>query len=361
MPSSARTIATLSPQEIHAFLEDCCRDVRRVGPAGFARWLERRVAHWQRDPVFAQRCRIRDLRSAHPRLTELETQRRQAQELDRQTPQFERLAEVQEQLLRTAKAIAGLSRVAGRAEKLAAFQKRRAHLLEEEAALIAASPPRRHLLAVQAELRHYRDQIGLSAEEANLIRLLRASGRRSGQRGREFEERTQVALKQHFPGADLLPGVTLGATDTEIDTLVVLPGPEVVAVVESKRNPNDLAHGARLRQANLEWLQGAFKESYRNRHYPEGLFTRADHRGYHFTPASFTRAELWLVSRRGPLWGMSSAALSRLAYRVSVDERPDPERLRRWCQKLTSDWETPDLLRAYARDSHLARRLLLVE
>ena len=56
----------------------------------------------------------------------------------------------------------------------------------------------------------------------------------------------------------------------------------------------------------------------------------------------------------GTMWGVSSAALARIGFRVATDERWEPDsdaylgKLRRWCQSLAEVIETPDVLRLYA-------------
>ena len=79
-------------------------------------------------------------------------------------------------------------------------------------------------------------------------------------------------------------GVTLGAAGTELDQVIVrLPSRaerpvEVLAVVEVKRNLNDLAHGFRRRQDDLAWLTGHTANydprRYRTRQFPTGHFDK---------------------------------------------------------------------------------------
>lgn len=188
----------------------------------------------------------------------------------------------------------------------------------------------------------------------------------------------------------VLRGVTLGAARMEIDGLVVResagPGEplEVLAMVETKRNLNDLAHGFRHRQENLAWLTGDAAgyrpEMYRTRVFTSGHFDRpAVHRQqgreFLFTRDSFRifRRDsassqffdsLYLITRPGPMWGLSGAALNRLSHRISTDPRWDlenpesMERLLNWCRRLTHPIETPDVLRMYASTESRARQIL---
>lgn len=190
----------------------------------------------------------------------------------------------------------------------------------------------------------------------------------------------------------VLQGVTLGAARMEIDQLLVRCSGdadepvEVLALVEVKRNVNDLAHGFGLRQENLAWLTGDEArydpEAYRTSSFPEGRFDRAIHESggerYVFDAGSFRRFRpdpatgllldgLYLVTRPGAIWGVASAALARIAYRVSTDERWAPEneaylrKLLEWCRSLAHGVETPDVLRTYAAAQDRAQQLLLLE
>jgi len=160
----------------------------------------------------------------------------------------------------------------------------------------------------------------------------------------------------------------------------------VLALVEAKRNPNDLGHGFRRRQENLAWLTGDEAgydpAAYRTRRFPSGHFDRAavherDGERHVLSRESFRRFardpgtgmfldHLYLVTRPGAVWGLGAAALSRIAHRVATDERWEPEsdaylrRLLRWCRSLAHEVETPDVLRLYAAGEARARQLLLV-
>jgi hypothetical protein len=69
---------TRGARDLRRLLREQTCDVRTLDLAGFRRWLAGHRAHWQRDAVFVQRARIRDLRRAHPRLRALEEEPRQA-------------------------------------------------------------------------------------------------------------------------------------------------------------------------------------------------------------------------------------------------------------------------------------------
>ncbi len=385
------------------------RDVRALDADGFRRWLDAHLARWSRDPLFAARVAVRDVRRANPRVRELERDRLRAAEADVTSPHGRRLRELARELANARKAIDGLTaaldaadgvKLAKLREKLAAYQLRR-HALEIDAeSLTAASPERRALLAVEAELRAVRTACGLDAADAAVAQLHAARGRNAGRSGERFEQLAARLLERHVApelaggdrdGVRVLTGVTLGAARTELDAVVVRTPPgcgpvDVLAVAEAKRNANDLAHGFRQRQENLAWLTDATTgfdpAAYRTRPFPRGRFDRpAVHveggEPFTFAPASFARftpdaatgrflSRLYLVTRPVPLWGVSSAALSRLVARVASDERFDPDdagylaTLRDWCRSLTSETEAADVLRLYAADEGWAGRVVLV-
>ena len=150
---------------------------------------------------------------------------------------------------------------------------------------------------------------------------------------------------------------------------------------------NDLAHGFRRRQNDLDWLTGDTVRydaaTHRTRRFPTGHFDRdAVHRHegetFVFSRRSFHRfrrdpstghylSRVDFITRLGPVWGLSSAALSRIAARIASDERWEPaeaasvRRLFQWCRSLAEPIETPDILRLYGATPRLARQLLFVE
>ncbi len=396
-------------RELARLLREDNRDLRGLDLPAFRLWLDNHLARWQNDPVFAQRTRIRDLRRAHPRLRLLEQEQRRAAAADAASAVFPRLERLSRELIDTDRALSGLaaalqeaepSRRPALQEKFDAFQGRRQALQEEQERLTASSPQRQALLQADEQLHQYRSSIGIEQEEAELERLLRQQGRRSGRAGGSFEE-LALRLTREVIVPDLvrggaaaclriLRGVTLGAARTEFDQLVIRPGRgggpvEVLALVEAKRNINDLAHGFRQRQENLAWLTGSTGSyepaAYRTRHFRSGhfdreaiheqdgerfLFSRESFHRFHRDPAGLYLPRLYFITRVGLLWGVSAAALSRIQFRVATEERWDPgddtylRRLLGWCRSLVETLETPDVLRLYARARGRGRQVLLV-
>jgi hypothetical protein len=394
------------------FAEENDADVRGLEPPGFGRWLERQLARWRRQPDLRQRSRIRDLRRANPRVARLEAELREATGRDERSACFARLEQVEKALRDTAKAVSGLRGALAEAEpekaislrrKLDGFVAERERLRREQAELERASPERREARRVREELERLRREVGLDREEARLRALLEERGQRSGRSGAAFEVQALELTRRHLVPelahavglADgrvhVLTRVTLGAARVELDQVVVRAPAhaapvEVLGVVEVKRNVNDVARGFRLRQENLAWLTGAETgydaQRYRTRRYTTGRFDRgAVHRqdgvDYVFTTESFRRfaAEpctgapldgLCFVTRAGPLWGLDSAALGRVAFRVATDEawQPDDEaylgRLLQWCRSLAAELEAPDVVRRYAAAGAAAERFLIV-
>lgn len=402
--------------ELRRLLEERTSDVRMLGMGGFREWLARRLGRWERDPVFAQRARIHDLRRSHPRLRALEDVERRARAADEASPEFARLSAIETELRGADQAIDGLTAAVERAEpderarlqaKLDGFVARRRSLREEEAALTEGSEERQALIRASAGLDELREEIGLAREEARLRELMTAQGRRSGRSGAAFEDVALAVVEGHIvpevlrDGGDaddarpvrILRGVKLGAARTEIDLLVIREAAnpnepvEVLAMIEAKRNLNDLGHGFRQRQENLAWLTGDEagydSAAYRTRHFASGHFDRpAVHeeggRSHAFTRASFRRFQrdpatgaflrgLYLVTRPADVVGLGAAALSRIAHRIATDERRDASddayltRLLRWSQTLAEPIETPDVLRLYAATEPTARQILLID
>jgi hypothetical protein len=389
-------------------------DLRQLDVEGFRRWLTHELPRWQADPAFAQRARIRDLRRAHPELRDLERTYRRAVAEDEASAPSARLRQMEEELANTDKALIGLSAALARAapekksplqRKLAGFQARQELLRERYARASEASPARQILLQVHAELQRLRGTLGLEEEEARLSELLLSQGQRSGHTGQSFEQLALTLTRRHIvpdllgrggeaaaQRIQVLRGVTLGAARSEFDQLVIRrplsPGRpvEVLAMVEVKRNPNDLAHGFRLRQENLAWLTGDAAHydpgQYRTRYFSSGHFDReAVHEEagerFVFARGSFRRfrrepksgaflKRLYFITRTGTLNGVAAAALSRIRHRVATDERWQPESdaylraLLHWCQSLAEPLEAPEVLRLYCSTTARAQHVLVV-
>lgn len=326
-----------------------------MGLDAFAAWLRRRVRRWSEQPVFRQRVRIRQLRCSFPGLLEAETEWRRALKRDLAGALHGRLQQLEESLRGVDKAVKGLA-VAGRPEKLAAFRDRQRQLRDELAALVAVCPERQEREHARERWEAIRRASGLDKEEEALRGLLRESGRGSGSRGKAFERAAyDFARKKLAPRlgvTDIFKGMTFKGPDTELDMLLARADGThavVLAVIEAKRNANDLAHGYRQRRRNLRWLSGDAKAQ-ATTYYRSGFFDRPYlHEGLVFDSSSFRNTSLFFLTRPGWIWGMSSQTFSRLSHRVATDVRFcwDPEyieSLRAWTVGLTGSLETPDLL-----------------
>jgi len=397
------------PDALRRLVAERTFDLRSLDLAGFRRWLDLHLPYWQADAVFAQRARIRDLRTAHPELDRLKRTMRRAERADAANPKAARLGEVEKALRNAGKAIAGLTAAFERADdhsrpaleaKRESFQYRARILEQEWAELARGSPERQSLLRAAADYDRLRAVIGLDQEEARLRTLLTEKGRRAGDAGEQFAERARAITLRHIVpgvGADgcdvrVLSSVRLGTAGVELDFVVVRrpPGPpepvEVLAIVEAKRNINDLAHGFVRRQVDLIWLTvdtGAYDPAtQRTGHFTSGHFDRPgvhwqDGQAFLFRPESFRRfareagtgfflGRLYLVTRPGPIWGVSSAALAQISFRAAtdVDWNPDDDdyltRFHNWCRSLARSVETPYVLSLYMADAARCRQLLVV-
>jgi len=381
-------------------------DVRALDPVGFRGWLHALLTRWQTDPVFTQRTVIRDLRRTHPDLLRLESDYRRAVAADEAGEVATRIRELDRELTGIGKAVTGLTAALAAARdtglvatKLADFRSKQSVLLAERTDLVRGSPARQALLAAGAELASVREATGLARAEAELARRLTRRGRAAGHAGESFEQVVASSavglLARDFSAAGpirVLRRVRLGAARAEFDLLVVrAPGHateavEVLAAVEAKRNINDLAHGFRRRQEDLAWVtndpKGYDPDLTRTRHFPTGRFDRpAEHREdgetHLFAPGSFHRFRrdpaaglfldgLYLVSRSGPIRGLSSAALARIADRVATDPGWAPDdwaylnRLFAWVRDQAGPVETPDVLRTYCSREPWARQVVLL-
>lgn len=393
---------------LRRLLDHHLHDLRELDVARFPAWLEPHLERWRRQPAFALREEIRDRRRAHPDLLALERERRAAREAYRASALHDAIEEARRELRGAENAVAGIRHALRSAdpeeaprlrEKLDGFLARVDELRARIATLTDRSPERRALVALDRRIDSTRAGLGLDELEARLAKLHRSAGRSSGRGGRDFEAEAvdavrELVLPELGDGGgpiELLRGVTLGAARTEIDQLLVRPAPdpeapaEVLALVEAKRNVNDIPFGLSRRLENLAWLAGHAPgydpEAYRTATSPTGHFAGvATHsergRRHRFARDSFRRflpdlearrlpAGLYLVTRPGTLWGIGGAGLARIAHRVSTDESLDLEDpaylagLLEWCQGLTHEVEAPEVLRSFVAEG-VGERVMLV-
>lgn len=401
-----------SQEALQSLLSERSCNLRSRHLANFRDWLAPLLAQWQQSLVFQARVKIRDIRHSSPLLRQLEHDLRQTERQDQESESFTEISQVEKDLSNTAKALKGLhgawqqatepERQQALKDKLEGFRQQQLHLETRLRHLVEASPTRQRVIQLREQLDQLKESLGLVDKEKQLAALLRRQGQSSGQAGQDFEARALQAT-QHFilPGIQpmdspveriqVLTGVTLGAARMELDQLIVQTATRkdeavlVLALVETKRNINDLAQGFRQRQENLAWLTGTptgyDPELYRNRNFPNGHFDQEvcwaqDGREYLFRPESFRLfhpetsgyflERLYFITRPGPLWGLSSAALSRLQYRIATDERCQLDddgylqSLLEWCQSLAEPLETPDLLRLYCETPAKAKHIILL-
>jgi hypothetical protein len=433
--------------ELRRILAERTDDVREMDVDAFRAWLLQRWNSWRRDPVFVLRCRIRDLRRAHPELASAEKAERAARRACERSAEHADITRLEKLAADAAKAVAGLTAAIETASgdsqqemiaKRDAFAAREMEARRELSDAMQASDARQAWDAARHRLDAVRAEAGLVEMEDELAATTRHRGRRGGRQGARFEDVALAVTHAHLlpeladacgcaPGElRILRGVTLGAAGIELDQVIVraasprrpteqdsarvestdrsaddggrgspprrwdafdgLDG-EVIAIVEAKRNIDDLAGGFRHRQRDLAWLTGIRHrydaDEFRTRTFPTGHFDRPavheqDGERIRIWPTSFRRHRrdpetrfhldaLYFITRPRPVWGLGSAALTRLSHRIATDERWAPENaayiaeLLRWVRGMADPIETPDVLRLYAADERRAMRLVLVE
>jgi hypothetical protein len=280
-------------------------------------------------------------------------------------------------------------------EKLERYRRRLVELEGERRDVLEVCIECREVRTLARELDAARTKSGITEAEHAVAALLSNRGRASSTAGEGFEVQARRVVEEcvapdvtsEVRNVRILSGVKLGAARVELDHVVIREPPErtapveVLAIVEAKRNINDLAHGLRLRRENIAWLSGASDgydpSLYRTHTFASGHFDRAarhdcDDGAFIFDRTSFERFRssddipmLHLITRSGPIWGMSAAALARLSWRVATDPVIDDSdealgRLLAFAHGLAKEEETPDVLRAYLRDPERARRIVLV-
>ena len=402
---------------LQSYLQRNKFDFSSLTPGKFKAWLERQIQYKKNDQVFSLRCRIRDLKKKHyKKLRCLDITRSQAQKHYDECPQKPRLAELEKELDNTEKAVLGLQgamqRLSGEKQaacqaKLADFCDKLADLQKEQQELLQACREKPALVDAEQELQIFREQIGLIKLESDLKTLLHQQGERITNAGGEFEAISIHTVKEHIlpllaaqtlnwnelsGRIKILQGVTLGCARAEIDYMVIAAAenPEqltqVLAVVEVKRNINNVGAGFLLRQENLAWFTGDQSGydplAYRTRVFRSGHFeTQASHNTdgetYVFDQSSFRNFKkdsqsgyfldkVFFIARKQRLMGMHSKDHAKILYRVATDTNFDLENksyikdLLNWSQEIVPDFQTRDVIELYAGSNSWAEGFIMI-
>ncbi len=400
---------------LKAYLDRNPIDFKRMDVPLFREWLARELGRKERDATFQKRCEIRDIRKKHRHLLKDLGETRKRKEAGYLASSHRaRLEEIDKELVGVQRAIDGLTRAieASTGEKQQAsmekrdgFIQRLEDLSQEQRELLLASPEKVEFEEADLALLRYKEEVGISQLEEELLALNQQQGKSTRKAGTRFEDvSTAYSKSVIYPqlvkrgdAADasdfrVLSGVTLGVAHTELDNLVVrYQGPEqsvdVLAVVEAKSNSNDVASGFLMRQQNIGFLCGNEEmyepDAYVTKVYRDGRFGRpAVHKengeSYTFTQESFQRFKvdpkqgyfldrLYFVVKRRFLNGLSSGEYSRLMYRISTDihfslEDDDyMQSLLTWVRGFMKSMQARDVLNIYQKKQAWARQFLLLE
>ncbi len=378
---------------LRAYLENNTIDLARMSLGDFRQWYQSVLLSAQRDETFLLQRRIHNLESEHRHAlrTLRERWQRALAKLNEweHKPEYESAYKLYESI---SAGVKGLSEAVkqGRAdpEKLRDFEQR-LHLIAKELDDWKSSPIMRSTLSARQSMDELEQAIGLTSLNRQLRQLRSEQGHRSSSGGSLFEEMAYEAVRTRFKNEEILTGVTLGAARAELDLVIVRSGNphvDVLAIVEAKRNINDLADGFRMRQENLAWLTGSADSElcrlYQNQMYPQGRFDctaihREKEREYRFSVDSFAAFQrdhngwfvnaLWYVSRNQGLWGLSGNERGRLMNRI-INEGLDAEindkelrQLRNWLLEIMEPFQTRDLLTLHATDVALANQIVLIQ
>lgn len=392
----------LSQKELVDFVDTHAVHFRSLDLDGFRAWLSQRIEESLRQPDFAQRCRIREIERTHRRrLRDRERRLQKAEDAYRQLPAREQIEQLKHRLESLKKGVAGLEQAVAEdradPEKLESFRRQYMEVVREFLLLVEDHPEWRRLGRAKGSLERLREEIGLTDAEAELEALGRKQGNSSTASGSYFETVSSEATHRLIlpdithagEQAHVLHGVTLGCARGELDQVVVVrrgegAAVEVRAIVEAKRNINDLAHGFRQRQENLAWFAGDSSgydpQLYRTDRYTEGHFAgpvthEEDGETFLFDAGSFESItkdaesgwrldHLYFVTEQRPLLGVGMAEHGQILNRVAtdpafnIDSKVVLGKYRKWAQQLVEPMQTEDVLALYAKTEEWARQIV---
>lgn len=384
-------------------------DFNTMALSEFILWLQQQIAHKQQDRIFIQRCKMRDLQKAHwPTLSQFKEQIRLAMEQWQNALNRIRLEELSNQKNNSTKAIAGLENALAKASddirrgqlstKLETYRSSLASIQAEEQHLLAITPEKKALEDIQQQASLFQTQIGLTTLEIELQSMLHNMGQQSSKAGSNFEQNSYQYISQYImpwvsppkiSEIKILSQVKLGCARAEIDYLIVAAYPhhsvEILAMIEAKRNPNDIAGGFAIRQENLAWFTGdasAYNpEQYRTHEFRDGHFSKTAYHQEHGREFAFDRHSfrkfirhssgyfldrLFFITAERPLLGMNLDEHSRLMYRISSDIEFDINnhdylaKILAWLKSSISPLQTKHILQLYLTAESLARQIIFI-
>jgi len=407
--------------ELQDFLANNQVDLQSLDTQGFQDWLNEQLQRKARDKVFQKRCAIRDLRKKNWSLLRvLEWHCQRANHEYENSPNRELIEKNQRDQHGTERAIEGLSKAlenaegpkkAGMQKKLKQFESKLKELRKAEKKLLRKTPEKGRQEEARKAIRNFSQTLGITRLKRELDQMLKKQSQSTGTAGKRFEEiSTDLCNNEILPmfidsslsseeqaserdRLRILSNVTLGLARSEFDNILIRKADkpeepiEVLAMIEAKRNMNDLIKGFNMRQENLGFLcrneEKYDKAAYRTKRFTAGVFDReAVHEehgeSYVFAPSSFRHFQvepksghylerLFFIADTRRLQGLSSAEYSRVTFKMSKDVHFDPndleyvESFQKQVYEMVSSFQTRDVLELYAANSQWANRIFMVD
>jgi hypothetical protein len=381
-------------------------DLRTADLDSFRSWLcfevERRREF---DEIFKQKSKLRDLIKEHSASFSVHKKSlSMAEQSYQQSSHYSRLNELCYLLECNRKAQIGITdamaeeRIKNGEQKRLSFEDAGRELTAELDKLTEDSPEYQRLQRARSELRTFEEETEI-AHERDILRVLqRQQGRKTSNSGLDFENfarglirRRLVPLFASQRAIHLLKGVTLGCARGELDYVLVAGGGdlavEVLAIIEVKKNINDIAESFLTRQENIAWFHGCRSrydsrryqtKKYRSGHFDKPAFHEQGGESWRFEQGSFrgfrvdSKSDYYLkglcfLSRDRPMRGANAGEQSRVLHSFATDFRSDLddldycEELRLWMGAWLKSFQAPDVLKFYSQTEELARQIILIE
>lgn len=361
----------------------------------FRSFLKEILAREKNNHIFQQRAKIRDIKKNNwQQYNSLQKELLVAEQNFLEHPNKPLLQEIENGIDSSQKAISGLSDFLEknptdekRRAKLEDFQAKLKDLQQQQDELIAKTPEKVQFEKAKQELSDLETALGLPEEEEKLAAIQKKIGQNRSFSGSQFEDVSLPIVQENvcpilckrydLQPADvtILSNVTLECARAEIDYLVVQQVPQkpvkVLAIVEVKKNINDIAAGFELRQENIHWFTNNSdkydEQLYRTKVFKDGHFncavTHSEHGSeFLFDHTSFAHfksdgehflRDLFFITYQKNLTGLRASEKSILCHKISTDvffDIDDDEyiiKLFSWCLERFSSLQTKQVLELY--------------
>lgn len=394
---------------IESLLEKADFNIHHTSLEEFASWLQSQDDSLQKNEVYATRSTIRNIKRSHivewKRLNNLCQTLEESWNNHSLKVQYDTIVQRQNNIVKALHGLRATWNTTHQEKTLSKIQllEEESHTLSKQFIDIDSQCQIKHDLdQVQKQIQDFRHELGLDKLESKLKYLLQQQGQSYNNNGISFEDLSYNLIQNYiYPQINInmlsqdhwciLRQVKLGCARAEWDYVVVeqqdnTKPVHILALIEVKRNANDIVHGFEVRQENIAWAtqdsQGFSKELYKTKVFQDGIFSKAvvhiengieylfsteSFKNFHRANNGYYMDHLFFITRIKKLLGMTNSEYQKIFYRLSTDYELDLHNeielmnFWNWCKNIVSKIQTKDILQLYANNEQWKKQIIICD